>query len=804
MQIHVPTGTAEPLQEVLVSEVKGSEVLVIDPLGRVYHRLQASPETRFLVGGACGVHEVRALGSKGETVDSARFRVRAETRIQDQSGEFADLLFLCRRTIADAYTTIAWQHRLFKLFIYWLRDHTHVLKAARYFEPHVRDGTDLFRLSQRSDGMIWDWIHQGGDNEHFWESMYTSLGCFRRDEDGVTYFVRMPVENDVEYLFVESLYHAWQASADDVWMAANLHAAVRALEYSVKNPLRFSSKFGLLKRAYTIDTWDFVSTFDQLSNDHVGLLISPDTRFGIMFGDNTGYARACEMLAEMLERAGKSVQAHAYRARAQQIRERVIQVAWQGTHFRHHVPEDPADTRDFGVDEASQVSLSNAYSLNRNIPHEIAVAIIRTYQHLRDALPEGSPGEWYTIYPPFQRGWERHCPLWEYMNGGVTPIVAGELAHGAFEHGFEEYGTDILRRVRHLAHRSGNRIRFCYRGGGFKPPQRNFTSLRLTDWMNTALTVPASSGKLPWLNSNQEGDDLHQIPLGEQVFQGVPFTVEPGSVAMNSDWGHQRMEIPVDQKAHSLYLLHTVNNAPHHNTCGSVTLVYADETESTEYVDTSSNVSHWVFPVHPKHKARVAWTGSNRRWTRIGVTATGIDNPHPDKPIRAIRLETVGNGATWAVLSITLSDAPVYFSPELVSFGGPDEWSAGAVAYALIEGLAGVKDRECGFRTVQVSPRWIAANEGSVKVCVHYPASDGYVAYEYRHLPEENAVLLVLTGSGERAHLRIPIPHGCSAHRASVDGKSVPFAIYRVEDTVYVDVEVSLPTPTTVRVEYSG
>ncbi len=44
------------------------------------------------------------------------------------------------------------------------------------------------------------------------------------------------------------------------------------------------------------------------------------------------------------------------------------------------------------------------YSLNRGLPHEMNKAIIDTYIDLSKRLPEGSPGEWYSIYPPFEKG----------------------------------------------------------------------------------------------------------------------------------------------------------------------------------------------------------------------------------------------------------------------------------------------------------------------------------------------------------------------------------------------------------------
>lgn len=799
--LHTPVA---PLQEIVLTDVQGERVQVRDGLGRLYVDMPAQAEVRFWAGGACGWQEVRVLDASGKAVQQARFRLKAQTSVQDGSGEFARLLHLCQLEVSGWEMVLAWQGRVYRLFLSWLRDNTHVLKAARYFEPQVKDGIDLYRQSQREDGMIWDFVVQGEHAEHFWESMYTPMRFFWRSPDGKTCFVRMPVENDVEYLFVEAIYYAWQATGDDQWMKANLDAAIRAMHYSITDPLRYSQKFGLLKRAYTIDTWDFLSTYDTI--DGIGLCIAPDkTRFGVMFGDNTGYAMSCERLAQMLEYVGRTEEAQQYRQKAQEVRQRLNAVAWKGTHFQHHVPEDPSFVRDFGVKEEEQVSLSNAYSLNRNISHEQAVAIIRTYQKLRDNLPEGSPGEWYMIYPPFPKGWDRHAPLWEYMNGGVSPIVAGELAHGAFEHGYEQYAVDILRRVLKLAERVDGRIRFCYRGGGFEKPQRTFQPVHISDQANMSLTVPATSGKQSWMNLDEAGNDLSAMPQGEQVFADVPFRVDDACIGLNRQKGHVEVRIPIQRSFASVYLLHAVSNPPATGVCGTLSLTYEDGTEHTEYIHATTNVSGWVFPRKPSQNARIAWTGQNARWTHVGVVVSGFNNPHPDKKVTALRLEAGHGSATWAVLGITTSDAPVYFAPDPVSFGGPDHWAAAAVAYALVEGLAGVKDLHTTFREVLLAPRWIAADERSASVCIHYPASEGYVAYTYRHLPEEKRIILTLTGSGERAQVHLPLPRGTKAISVRVgDGGTIPFSTTSVEQTPYVRFEVTLPVPTTLHVEYTS
>lgn len=799
--LHSPVA---PLQEVVLTDMQGERVQVFDGMGRLYVELPVQAEVRFHAGGACGWQHIRVLDAEGKVNQQARFRLRAQTFLQDSSGEFSRLFHLCRLGVSDWEMVLPWQGRVYRLFLYWFRDNTHVLKASRYFEPQVKDGIDLFRQSQREDGMIWDFVTGREHAEHFWESMYTPMRFFWRSPDGKTCFVRMPVENDVEYLFVEALYYAWQATGDDEWMKANLDAAVRAMHYSVTDPLRYSQKFGLLKRAYTIDTWDFVSKYDEI--DGIGLCISPEkTRFGVMFGDNTGYAMSCERLAEMLEHVGRREEAIQYRQQALEIRQRLNAIAWKGTHFQHHVPEDPSFVRDFGVNEEELVSLSNAYSLNRNLSHEQAVAIIRTYQRLRDNLPEGSPGEWYMIYPPFQRGWERHMPIWEYMNAGVSPIVAGELAHGAFEHGFEQYAVDILRRVLRLAERSNERIHFCYRGGGFEKPKRTFQPMDISAQTNMSLSVPPATGREPWMFLDEEGIDISSMPRGEQVFEEIPFILSDVCIGLSRQKELNEVRLPVHRPFASLYLLHAVSNHPATGVCGTLTLAYDDGSEHTEYIHSPTNVSRWVFPQMPSQNARIAWTGSNKKWTHVGLTVSGFNNPHPEKTVAAVRLEVGHGSTTWAVLGVTASDAPVYFTPGIVSFGGPDQWAAAAVAYALVEGLAGVKDIRTAFREVLLAPRWITADEKQASVCIHYPASEGYVAYTYRHSPEEKTIAVTLTGSGERAKVHLPLPRGAAAKTVRVEGgASVPFTTTSVEGTPYLDFEVSLSAPITLHVEYTS
>ena len=157
----------------------------------------------------------------------------------------------------------------------------------------------------------------------------------------------------------------------------------------------------------------------------------------------------------------------------------------------------------------------------------------------------------------------------------------------------------------------------------------------------------------------------------------------------------------------------------------------------------------------------------------------------------------------YAVAGLTLADQPLHQEPPAVSFGGPDNWAAGAVVYGLVEGLAGVVDRDVAYRVAGVSPRWPAAGTNEAKVVVHYPASDGYVAYDYRHDPAKRDIALTVTGSGERAECHVLLPAGVAAAAAVTDGSTaVAFTTSRVESSAYADFTLALPGPRTARIRY--
>jgi hypothetical protein len=99
------------------------------------------------------------------------------------------------------------------------------------------------------------------------------------------------------------------------------------------------------------------------------------------------------------------------------------------------------------VNEAEQLSLSNPMAINRGMAsHDQAVSVLKEYI-AREAKTKAFAG-WFSIEPPFPDGifGDEKLVGGAYINGGIFPLVGGELAMAAFNHGFEEYGVEILRK----------------------------------------------------------------------------------------------------------------------------------------------------------------------------------------------------------------------------------------------------------------------------------------------------------------------------------------------------------------------
>ena len=332
----------------------------------------------------------------------------------------------------------------------WIRDHVHTMKAFKHWERDLRTYLDFTLKYQRPDGSFLELIKQM-DDEHWSFVAEDDIVFFPEDN---LYLARLDIESDVEYLVVEGATQYYKATADRRWLRKNLRKLEAAIEYSTSSPKRWDPEHGLVKRAYTIDTWDF--SYEK--SGHYDRRITEKTPMAIMHGDNSGVYQAMMELAWMNRQLHHRGRARRWEKRAENLRENAIKYLWNGKYFKHQLPLGcaPADDK-----EDIRLSLSNTYDINRGFTSiEQSRSIVEEYMFRRDTT--SAFAEWFTIDP-------RYWPMFgdthahpAYINGLITSFTAGELAKAAFSCGHEQYGWDILCRFYDNMLKDGGNVYFLY------------------------------------------------------------------------------------------------------------------------------------------------------------------------------------------------------------------------------------------------------------------------------------------------------------------------------------------------------
>ena len=361
---------------------------------------------------------------------------------------WGDFLHLLRNTINGERSLIFVDGRKMMVNKNWIRDHVHVLKAMRHWEYDYAGYVDFTLRHQRADGCILELVKQA-DDRHWRYAAPESRKFFPDDNLAMC---RLDIEADVEYLLVEGATYCYRISGDDAWLARALPRLEKAIDYVTSDPQRWDARHGLVKRGYTIDTWDF--TYEPASVTNRTLTAA--TPQAIMHGDNSGVYQAMAQLAWLNGRLGRTAKAAAWRARADALKAAMYKHLWNGRFFFHQLPLNvpPVDAH-----ERERLSLSAAYDMNRGLmPVADCRRTIEEFRRRRQTTD--CFAEWFTVDPPYTPAFARH-PRGDYVNGGVCLFTAGELAKAALENGYEAYGWDILVRVKEMAARDGT-LYFLY------------------------------------------------------------------------------------------------------------------------------------------------------------------------------------------------------------------------------------------------------------------------------------------------------------------------------------------------------
>lgn len=336
----------------------------------------------------------------------------------------------------------------------WIRDHVHQMKANKHWEYNLHSFLNFIIDTQREDGQFYELLKQYDDTH--WT--FVNEDCYRLYPDDNQTLVRLELEADIEYLVVEGAMYYYHVTGDDAWLKDKLPKLEKGINYMTSDAKRWDIERGLVKRPFTIDTWDF--KYGYSGSDRK---IEDDTPMSIMHGDNSGVYQAMNQLAWFNRRLGNEDKALEWEARAKELLENMYRYLWNGKFFIHqlHLGHDGADHL-----ENERLSLSNTYDMNRGVTNiEQSRKIIEEYMRRKET--SGLFAEWFSIDPAYEdfNGYK----FGQYVNGAISPFTAGELAKAALNNGYEEYGWDIISRFMGIVERDKT-VYFLYYPDGTPQP----------------------------------------------------------------------------------------------------------------------------------------------------------------------------------------------------------------------------------------------------------------------------------------------------------------------------------------------
>lgn len=377
----------------------------------------------------------------------------------------------------------------------WIRDHVHEMKAFCHWEYDLRSFLDFIIDTQREDGCYYELVKQIDDRH--WS--YVNEDCSVMYPEDNLALVRLEIESDIEYMVVEGALCYYKVTGDDEWLRRVLPRLEKGIDYLTSDPKRWDVARGLVKRGYTIDTWDFTYMPDAGTDRRI---TEGKTPMAIMHGDNSGAWQAMRQLAWMNRRFGNEAKAREWESRAATLRANIFKYLWNGRHFAHQLPLNVPAYDEF---EDVRLSLSNTYDINRGLTDlKQSRSIIEEYQARRDTT--SAFAEWFTVDPPYDKFFI-YKPG-KYVNGAISPFTAGELAKAAFNNGYEAYGWDIIQRFEKMMQRDGT-VYFLYsRTTG----QSESKGAGPSAWGAAAVMSAIDEGLAGICNSGCGYDEIHFCP----------------------------------------------------------------------------------------------------------------------------------------------------------------------------------------------------------------------------------------------------------------------------------------------------
>jgi len=445
---------AEPLSDLVVSIYAPSQVhkailAATDSRGIIYARKaltfrNGSARTRFPVKGAPGKHTIEVIYAGSSSPAKAHFTLIARTRLESDDEALNTLFQRLQQIVAGDESTFHLEGGEVRCNPTWVRDHIHEMKAYKFWAKDLKSFLDLLFRHQMPSGAFHEMIMPETDGH---ATFVHPEFVYHNAKDKVNY-IRLELEADIEYLMVEGAYQVWQATGDDAWLRAHIERLEQGMQWAMTDPRRWEPRYGLVKRPFTIDTWDFTYGLPDSNRK-----VEPDTPMAIMHGDNSGMYAACRSLARMWQALGKEDRVRYWTQKAEHFRKATNRVCWNGKFYTHQVHLPPSQGVP-GVAEKEILSLSNPYDINRGLPdHRQAISILNEYRARREKLKSEYICEWFSIHPPYPQFIQYKAG--QYANGAIFPLVGGELCKAAFQHEMPGYALETLQQCGEMVEKYG-------------------------------------------------------------------------------------------------------------------------------------------------------------------------------------------------------------------------------------------------------------------------------------------------------------------------------------------------------------
>lgn len=107
---------------------------------------------------------------------------------------------------------------------------------------------------------------------------------------------------------------------------------------------------------------------------------------------------------------------------------------------------------------------------------------------------------------------------------------------------------------------------------------------------------------------------------------------------------------------------------------------------------------------------------------------------------------------------------------------------------AIDEGLAGVVDKDCLYKVIDFSPRFVVTHYTELRYFTGYECTERFI--DIRFIINEQGMRYDVLSKAEQINAHILLPKGKTCKELYVNGEKTNFINNRIADSNYVDVSV--------------